>query len=448
MDFERIKAAVKEAADDAGITEYEIYYEQSESAETSAFRSEINSFSSSVSGGICLRCKVGDKMGYASTECIDASEMSGLVARAAENAKLIEKDEKSFIYAGGAEYKALDTKKTEMPDAGELASSVLECQASAYEADKRVSDGTSSGAFVGGSTIRIFNSAGLDLSGTTGYQGLYIEVIANDGEETNTSFKAKIAPLSTIDKKALAEKTVAQTAARFGASKVKTGKYDIVFDTSKVRDFIGTFSDVFNAKAVQMGMSLLKGKLGEKIASDKVTIVDDPFNEQCPVKTAFDAEGVPTYKKNVVENGVLKTFLYNLSTADTDGVQSTGNASKGSYAANIGTSPYCMSILPGDKTREELFELTGDGIYVTEMKGFHAGANAVTGDFSIESAGFLIKDGKLGAPVKEFTVAGNFFELIKNIEQLSDTVEYSIPGGFTQFGAPDILVRNMSVGGE
>ena len=87
----------------------------------------------------------------------------------------------------------------------------------------------------------------------------------------------------------------------------------------------------------------------------------------------------------------------------------------------------------------------GEGIYITECKGFHAGANAVTGDFSIESAGFLIENGKIGAPIKSFTVAGNFFELLKSISAMSDKVEVAVTGGFTTFGAPAVLIKDMSV---
>ena len=87
------------------------------------------------------------------------------------------------------------------------------------------------------------------------------------------------------------------------------------------------------------------------------------------------------------------------------------------------------------------------GIYITELKGLHAGANAITGDFSIESAGFLIESGKRCGAVKSFTVAGNFFDLIKNIEDISNNVDFSIPS-LTAFGAPDVLVRQMSVAGK
>ena len=102
----------------------------------------------------------------------------------------------------------------------------------------------------------------------------------------------------------------------------------------------------------------------------------------------------------------------------------------------------------GDKTKDELFAMAGNGIYITELKGLHAGANAVTGDFSIESAGFKIENGKLAGAVKSFTIAGNFFDLLKSIAALSNEVEVAITGGFTTFGAPAVLIHDVSVAGK
>ena len=122
--------------------------------------------------------------------------------------------------------------------------------------------------------------------------------------------------------------------------------------------------------------------------------------------------------------------------------QKIANKAAESVGAFYHEAPACGGTL------EELMELAGDGIYVTECKGFHAGANAVTGDFSIESAGFMIRNGKKAEPVKSFTVAGNFFELLKSIDSLGDTVRWSPLGGFTTFGSPDLLVKSMSVAGK
>ena len=176
-----------------------------------------------------------------------------------------------------------------------------------------------------------------------------------------------------------------------------------------------------------------------------MTIVDDPFYPGNTMQINFDGEGVPTRTKNVVENGVLKTFLYNLTSAMKDKVESTGNAARS--GSSIGTKPYVFYMKPGKTSREELFAKVGNGIYVTEMKGFHAGANAATGDFSIESAGFLIEDGKKTKPVKSFTVAGNFFELLKSIDTIGSEIDLSRPG-YTNIAAPDLLIRDMPVAGD
>jgi PmbA protein len=172
------------------------------------------------------------------------------------------------------------------------------------------------------------------------------------------------------------------------------------------------------------------------------------MREGYALQTPFDGEGVATYRKNVVENGVLKTLLYDLTRAEKAGKQSTGNGQKHGYASSVSIAPYSFSVGAGDKTLDELMELAQDGILITECKGFHAGANAVTGDFSIESAGFRIRNGKRAEPIKSFTVAGNFFELLKSVHAIGNEIHWSPLGGFTTFGSPDLLVLGMSVAGK
>ena len=167
------------------------------------------------------------------------------------------------------------------------------------------------------------------------------------------------------------------------------------------------------------------------------------------MQISFDGEGVATYRKNVIENGVLNTLLYDLVTAKKAGKESTGNGLRGSYRGAVGIAPFNFYLKPSEKSREELFARAGDGsLYVTELKGLHAGANAVTGDFSIESEGFLIENGAEGRAVRSFTVAGNFFTLLESIEAVGSDLRFGIPGGFTLFGAPSVLAKNMSVAGK
>jgi PmbA protein len=161
----------------------------------------------------------------------------------------------------------------------------------------------------------------------------------------------------------------------------------------------------------------------------------------------FDAEGVATKEKNLIENGVLKTLLYDLTYAKKAGKQPTGNAARSSIADPISISPYCLRVKPGQYTEEELLEKLGNGLYITELKGLHAGADAVTGDFSIESSGFLVENGKRTRPVRGFTVAGNFFDLLKAVDGVADRVEMGLPA-ISGTAAPDLLIRGLSVAGE
>ena len=271
-------------------------------------------------------------------------------------------------------------------------------------------------------------------------------VVNVDGEVRN-DYEVKVGN-TKADFEGMAKKTVESALEQIGAGSAETGVYNVVINKSQMASLLSAYSSIFSAKSAQNGMSLLVGKEGEVIASECVTITDDPFREGYALQTHFDAEGVATYRKNVVENGVFKTFLHNLATAKKAGVETTGNASKAGYAAPVGTSPYAFCIEAGDKTLDGLFEMAGNGIYITEVKGLHAGANAVTGDFSVESAGFLIENGKKTRAIKNFTVAGNFFELLKSITALSDKIELGVPMSSTAFGSPAVLVPDMSIAGE
>ena len=252
----------------------------------------------------------------------------------------------------------------------------------------------------------------------------------------------------SFDAEAIAKKASEGALKKIGAGSVPSGKYNIVISGKQMRSLLSAFSPAFSAKNARMGLSLLAGKEGQVIASEIVTLTDDPMREGNDIVTPFDAEGVATYRKSVIEKGVLRTLLHNLESAHFAGVESTGNASKGGYSSPVGISPYSFCIEGGDLSFDELLGVCGNGIYITELKGLHAGTDSVTGDFSLESAGFMIEDGKITKAVKSFTVAGNFFTLLKDVAALSDKVDTGVPTGFTSFGSPDVLIRDMSVAGK
>lgn len=209
-----------------------------------------------------------------------------------------------------------------------------------------------------------------------------------------------------------------------------------------------TFNGIFNADNVQKGLSLLRGKVGEKIASEKLTLMDNPLMKESTSSCAFDAEGVATYKKNVIQNGVLNTFLHNIRTATIEKIESTGNASKSSYTALVEVAPSTLYVKSGKTSYEEMIKKLGNGLIITDMMGMHSGANPVSGDFSLASKGFLVQNGKIVRAVEQITVAGNYFELLKKIEFIGGDFKLGMPGGSSCFGSPSIIIKELSIAGE
>ena len=447
MNFENMKNALVNAARRAGLDCFEIYAQTEESINVETLGDEISSFSFGNEGGICFRCIVDGKMGYASGELMTADAMEDLVRAAISNAKCIDNEDEVFIFEGSPAYATVDVGEVALADAAEIRKTALELQRATYAESEKVGDGTQTAAVSFTTEVHLYNSHGLSLSNRAGMSGAYVAPVVREGEEAQNHYE--FGEGCTFDAlKELPGKAVRQALDKLGAVTVSSGKYDVIFDGAQFRGFLSAFSSVFSAKNAQKGLSLLAGKEGTKIAASCVTLTDDPMRAGSPLQTPFDGEGVATARRNVIENGTLTTLLYDLTTAKKAGVPSTGNGQKGSYAAPVSIAPYNFSIAPGNASEEALFAAAPEGIYITECKGFHAGANAVTGDFSIESAGFRIRNGKLAEPIKSFTVAGNFFSLLREINALGDTVHWSKLGGFTAFGSPDVLVLQMSVAGK
>ena len=447
MNFENIKSCVFEAAKQAGVEEYEIFYTSESSISAETLKDEISAFAYGVSGGICFRCVLDGKIGSASTELIEESELRAIVQRAVSNAKNIESDDPAIIFKGSEKYEQLTTKPFEMPTASTIKNNALAIQKDTYAQSEYVTDGTQSCIFAGESEMRLVNSYGLDLSNKHGVHGAYIQAVVNKDGEAEEYFEMREA----VELDALSDlpaKSVNGALAKLGARGVASGKYDVVFSAKQVRALLSTYSSVFSARNAQLGLSLLRGKVGETIASDKITLIDDPMREGCMAQTAFDGEGVATYKKTVIDGGVLNTLLYDIATAEKEGIASTGNGQRSGYADPVTISPYSFYISAGDKSFDEMIAPIADGIYITAMKGLHAGADAVTGDFSIDSEGFRIRDGKVCEAIKSFTVAGNFFELLSGIKEVANDLSFGLPSGFTVYGAPSILVSDMSIAGE
>ena len=448
MTFQEFKQLVIAECENAGIAEYELYYQAGSSVSVDTFQHSINEFSSSRTGGVCFRCIVNGKMGYASTEALNAEQAKLVVAKAADSASVLESEEQVFLGEGGQEYEELTIKPYDLPTTEEMINTILAVQEKIYAADPMVIDGCQTNGIIEQSEMAINNSKGLDLQSQNNASGLVVVGVVSDGKEMSNDYQMKLGKLDEIDTDALVKKAVEGAKVKLGGEPAPTGQYPVIFNTDAMCSLLGVYASIFSSEAAQKGLSRLADAEGQVIAAPIVTLVDDPFHPENPEPINFDAEGSPTHKKNIIEKGVLNTLLYNLKTAAVAGKKTTGNASKAGYDASVGLRPFTMYLENGDLTEEELLAKAGNGVYITSLGGLHAGADAISGDFSLQSAGFMIRDGKKCEYVKSFTVAGNFYDLLKNITALANNCHLPNAMGMTAFGAPSVLVDGLSIAGK
>ena len=448
MNFNEFKELVIAECQALGVAEYELYYQAGASTSVDTFQHSINEFTSSYSGGLCFRCIVNGKMGYASTENLSAQQAKSVVAKAVDNAINLEAEEAVFLGEGGQEYEPMDDKSYALPSTEELIAKVLDTTEKLYAADPMAVDGCQTQGIIETSEVAIYNSKGLDLHHSNKASGLIAVGVVSNGKEMSNDYQIKLGKLDLIDTDELVKKAIGGAKEKLGGEVAPTGQYPVIFNTDAMCSLLGVYSGIFNSESAQKGLSKLAGREGEVIAAPCVTLIDDPFHCDNPEPRNFDAEGSPTHKKAVIENGVLNTLLYNLKTAAVAGKKTTGNASKGSYDSPVGIRPFTMYLQGGSMTEDELLAKAGNGVYITSLGGLHAGADAISGDFSLQSSGYMIENGVKTRYVKSFTVAGNFYELLKNIVALADNCRLPRAMGSTAFGAPSVLVDGLSVAGK
>ena len=291
----------------------------------------------------------------------------------------------------------------------------------------------------------IINSKGLNLENKSNLLSAYVVPIIKNGEDMHDGMGYVTAnSIEDVDPKKLAQDGINEAISRIGGKSVSSGKYKAVINNEAMVSILSTFAGVFSGDAVQKGLSLLKGKEGEIIASKQVTLLDDPHLENGLASVPFDDEGVATKKKDIIHEGKLMTLLHNLKTANKGNTKSTGNGFKNSYASPVGVSPTNLYIQKGEKSFEELLKDVGEGLLITEFAGLHSGANSITGDFSLAAKGFYIKDGKKDYPVEQITVAGNFFDLLKNIEVVGSDLKFPM----SSIGSPSVKITELSIAGK
>lgn len=434
-------------AQEEGFSEYEVYYVDRESLSISVYKEEVEKYNLNNSAGLSFRGKFGDRIGYSYTEILDEDAIEMLVKKAKENVLAIENNDIQFIYEGDKEYKEISTYHEELEDipADKLINIAISMEKEAKKYCNKVESFSGCSVSYSSGKYGIINSKGLNLSNKSNLLTAYVVPIVKDLDKMYDGCGYVVAKsLNDVKPDKIAKMGVDEALSKIGGTSIASGNYKVIINNEAMVSLLSTFAGIFSGDAVQKGLSLLKDKEGEIIAADIVNLVDDPHLEDGLASVSFDDEGVATLKTYLIKNGKLNSLLHNLKTANKAGVKSTGNGFKSSYASPISVSPTNFYIEPGINSLEEMTKKINKGLIITDFAGLHSGANSITGDFSLASKGFYIEDGIKTHPVEQITVAGNFFTLLNNIEEIGSDLKFPM----SSVGSPSIVIKELSIAGE
>jgi len=402
------------------------------------------------SRSVGLRVMISQQVAVTYTSDLSTRGLDRLVDDAIELARLSEADP----FAGPPDPSQLSDEREHVelklydPNMGDVGSGAALARATAGEAaalgaSSRItnSDGATFTRASGSSVL--VTSGGFTGTSRGTYASLVVRPVAEDedGKKRAGGYWAARRHLAALEgAAAVGEEAARRTLRKLGATKLDTTELPVVFDPDAGRAILGLVAGCVRGGAIWRKSSYLAGRLHSKVASNLVTIVDDPLIPRAPGSRAFDGEGLLSRKNVVIDKGTLETYLLDSYSARKLELKSTASASRGA-SGGVGASTSNFILQRGDSTVDDLLGSTKRGLYVTEMMGF--GFNAVTGDFSRGAAGFLIEDGELTRPINEVTISLPLDDLLSRIDAIADDLDQR-----TAIATPTFRVSSMTIAGR
>jgi PmbA protein len=397
-----------------------------------------------------LRVMVGQRVASTYTSDLSEAGQRTLIEDALELARLSEPDE----FAGPPDPSELSSP-TQWADletfdegvskisADEALSRAQRGERAAFDFDSRITNSEGASFTRAKGVSALVTSGGFAGSDYGTYASVVVNPIADDEggkKRSGYHWSASRHYADVEDSQAVGEEAARRTIAQLGAKKLPTQELAVVFDKDAARSILGLFAGCVLGGPIWRKSSYLIDRVGTRVASDLVDIVDDPLLPRAPGSRAFDGEGLLSRRNVVVEGGVLKTYLMDTYSARKLGLKSTGSASR-SPSGGISPSTSNLILKANSQSRDELIAKTKHGLYVTGMMGF--GFNAVTGDFSRGASGFLIDNGELSHPVSEVTISLNLDQLLQRIDAVADDLDQR-----TAVASPTFRVSSMTLAGS
>lgn len=437
-----------DAAKAAGIIEFEIYEQGSTTTSIRLFEGSVDGFTISECNGIALRGVYNGKMGTYFLEEDNDDVMEYAIAQVKQNASIITSTDSVALYNGGdCEYPHLQMRENNMIEVSvdDKIDLLKQIEKEVRTSDKRISQVMSTKYGQVELYRAIDNTLGIHVADKQYASFISCGVMAKDDEDVKTAGDwMYLYDRKDIDVQRFAKNLSDKVLAKLYADTLESGNYPVLIQNEAMSDLFATVCEMFDGEAASKGISILKQKIEEQVFSSCINIIDDPLMKDGYNSAAFDDEGVACYKKYIVKEGILKTYLHNLKSANLMHTKSTGNGFKGGYASSVGIQPTNFYIEQGTISYEDMIKSMVKGVIITDITGLHAGVNPISTEFSIQSNGFYVENGSIVRPVNLITIAGNFMDAMMHIKALGSDLKMSSNG----IGAPSILFDKMAISGK
>jgi PmbA protein len=445
-DLQQLTEALLDAAKKAGAASADAIAVQGTSVSIDVHKGALEHAERSEGVDIGLRVMIGQRQATVSASDTSDDTIRTLAERAVAMAK--EAPEDPYIgladpdqLASGWDVAALELcDPTEEPAPDQLQADAIEAEAAAL-AVQGVSQVQAASASYSARQVHLAASNGFSGGYARTDRGTSCVAIAGEGTGMERDYDSDV---RIFQNELRAPSDIGRTAAeravkRIGARKPATGNYPVLFDERISSGLIGHLLGAVNGAAIARGSSWLKDALGQQVLPNGLSVVEDPHRARASGSRLFDAEGLPTQKRAIVEDGILTGWTLDLANARKLGMTSTANAARGTSS---GPSPsnWNIELTQGEATRADLIRDMGTGLLVTSLIG--STINPTTGDYSRGASGFWVENGEIAYPVNECTIAGNLREMLLTLTPANDARPW------LSRVVPSILLERLTIAGS
>jgi len=426
---------------------YEIFFVENEGVGAESKGGAVEGLKGRRGRGLGLRVIKNNRPGSAYSSALDSKALLETVERAASGAMVTDEDRGLFFARGQplrARASGVYDDSSESMDAGLAIERAVLVEKGAMESSGEITRVRKASFESQSISTRVLNSEGVDAWHRATYYTAQVMAVAERGGEAQMGWDIGLSHMeSGVDPLKVGRGAAMRAQRMLGARTMETARVPAVLENTVVCELLEALSGSFLGDNLFKGKSMLRDRAGERVFSRVVNILDDGLLDEGWATAPADAEGLPTEKTPLVEDGVVRGYLFDSYWGARMKARSTGNASRSGYmdTPSVGITNLYMEAAPGAGSLEDLFREAGRGLFITELMGVHT-INPVTGDFSLGAGGIWIEDGGLEYPVRGLAVAGNLLSLFEKVEATAGDVRFLGP-----VGAPSILISELEASG-